>query len=673
MTMAFCMSFLSRISRLKTFESDIMETSLKRCLNSFDLTLLGVGGMVGAGLYILTGTVAKEIAGPAVFISFIIAGFASLLAALCYAEFGARIPKAGSAYVYTYVTIGEMWAFLIGWNIILEHLIASASVARAWSGYFDGLLNNRIRNFTYTHVTGGPFHIQFLAPYPDFLAAGLVFVATACIALGAKFSARLNTVLALFNLTVVAVVLCVGFYLADIRNWESDGGFTPFGVSGIISGAATCFYAYVGFDIIATSGEEVKDPARSIPIALIVSMTVVSLSYIGVSMTLTLMVPYYAIKPESAFPDAFLKHHIPWAQYIVGVGALLAMTAALLSHLFAIPRSIYAMANDGLLFSFLAKVNSITQVPVFATFISGIFTGVLAAIFDLHALVEFLSIGTLVAYTIVAASVIVQRYQPHFMRICTSPDGDCDQSDLSDPFQNEQNQQDDQNCGNSATENVDSRDFGKLKKRFKNLRFLASVAPGSLTTFATLMMGIFMLAFAALITHESHAVSSGEPWVILLVILFALMVVTWFTLICMHNQNTTASTFKVPFVPFVPALSMFCNSVLIMNLSYRTWIRFAIWITIGMVIYFTYGIRESKEERRWAAEHNPELQQFFVSRDVRYTTEATRELQRPHNPPNRHGDGIRSEKNDANSILLSEYRNDVTEAGALRTCTNLND
>ncbi|XP_070560917.1 cationic amino acid transporter 4-like [Ptychodera flava] len=649
--MAFCLDFLRKISRLKTFESDVIETSLKRCLNALDLTLIGIGGMVGAGLYVLTGTVAKEMAGPAVFISFIIAGFASLLAAFCYAEFGARVPKAGSAYVYTYVTIGEMWAFLIGWSIILEHLIASASVARAWSGYLDGLLNNRIRNFTYTHVTGGPFHIQFLAPYPDFLAAGLVLVLSVCVALGAKFSAKLNTVLTFINLSVVVFVLCLGFYLADIRNWESDGGFAPFGFSGIISGAAACFYAYVGFDVIATSGEEVKNPARSIPIALIVSLTVVSLAYVGASMTLTLMVPYYAIKPESAFPDAFLKHQMHWAQYIVGVGALGSMTASLLTKLFALPRSIYAMANDGLLFSFLAKVNSITQVPVFATIISGILAGVLAVIFDLQALVEFLSIGTLVAYTIVAASVIVQRYQPHVMRVCISRDGDCDQDHLSGHFQNEENAKEDQNCGNTVTED---KDLGKLKKRFENLRFLASFTPGTVAAFATLMMGIFMLAFAALITHESHAVISGESWVIILVVLFALMVVAWFTLICMHNQNTTASTFKVPFVPFLPALSMFCNSVLMMKLSYLTWIRFTIWITIGVILYFTYGIRKSKEEYRWAAEHNPEVQHIIISRDVRYTMAATVELKNLPDLNNRHGDSVHSESNDARAMLLSK-------------------
>ncbi|XP_070561461.1 cationic amino acid transporter 4-like [Ptychodera flava] len=648
--MAFCLDFLSKISRLKTFETDLMETSLKRCLTTLDLTLLGIGGMVGAGLYVLTGTVAKDMAGPAVIISFLIAGFASLLAALCYAEFGARVPKTGSAYIYTYVTMGEMWAFLIGWNIILEYLVGGASVARAWSGYFDELLDNRIRNFTYEHITGGPWNQPPFAKYPDLFALVLITIVTIFVALGAKFSAKFNTVFASLNLCVVLFVVCVGLYFADINNWKSEGGFAPYGFSGIMSGAATCFFAYIGFDAIATSGEEAKNPARSIPIAVIVALCVASFAYVGVSTALTLMVPYHSIKPDAALPDAFHQHNLPWAEYIVGVGALCGITTSLMSNMFSLPRCIYAMASDGLLFSFLAKVNARTQVPVIATVVFGIFTGVLAVIFDLEALVEFLSIGTLLAYTIVAASVIVLRYQAKALTVAGPTEGG-DRDDFADVSEDGPEKQ--KSKHSAPGQNANSGDYGKLKKRFENLRFLAQFTPGTVAAFATLMMGIFMFALAAVLAYGSYAVTSAEPWAIVLVILFSFMVITSFTLIILHNQNTASLTFKVPLVPFVPALSMFCNAVLMMKLQYMTWIRFAVWVTVGMILYFTYGIRHSKEARRWDADNRPEVHYFVMPQEVMYTMRGSVELQQPPNRDSHHGDDTSSETSDTRTLLPS--------------------
>lgn len=298
-----------------------METSLQRCLSTLDLTLLGVGGMVGSGLYVLTGTVAKQMAGPAVLVSFGVAAVASLLAALCYAEFGARVPRTGSAYLFTYVSMGELWAFLIGWNVLLEYLIGGAAVARAWSGYLDSIFSHRIRNFTEAHV--GVWQVPFLAHYPDFLATGIIILASALVSCGARISSWLNHVLSTISLVIILFIIIMGFVLAQPHNWSpEEGGFVPFGFSGILAGTATCFFAFVGFDVIAASCEEARNPKRAVPIAIAVSLGLVASAYILVSTVLTLMVPWHSLDPDSALADAFYRRGYSWAGFIVAVGSI---------------------------------------------------------------------------------------------------------------------------------------------------------------------------------------------------------------------------------------------------------------------------------------------------------------------------------------------------------------
>ncbi|KAK6618466.1 hypothetical protein RUM43_013659 [Polyplax serrata] len=351
----------SKMNRTKNIlADDAMDTPLKRCLNTFDITLLGIGHMVGAGIYVLTGTVAKDLAGPAIVVSFLLAGMTSLLAALCYAEFGTRVPKAGSAYIYTYCSIGEFWAFVIGWNIILEHMIGAASVARAWSGYVDSLFGGAVSNLTLSVF--GEMHVHLLGHYPDVLAFLVCLTYAGLLGVGVKTSAVINSVFTLINLAVMTIVVCIGFYYAKIENWTSDKGFFPFGFSGVIAGAATCFYAFVGFDSIATSGEETTNPEFSIPVATVVSMSVVTFGYVLVGAALTLMVPYGNIDPNAALPQAFANKDLPWINYIVSIGALCGMTTTLFGSLFSLPRCMYAMSSDGLLFSFLGNVNEKTQV-----------------------------------------------------------------------------------------------------------------------------------------------------------------------------------------------------------------------------------------------------------------------------------------------------------------------
>nr|CAD7606846.1 unnamed protein product [Timema genevievae] len=677
----------SKMNRTKKLGGDVLETPLNRCLNTFDITLLGIGHMVGAGIYVLTGTVAKDLAGPGIVLSFLLAGLTSLLAALCYAEFGTRIPKAGSAYVYTYISIGEFWAFVIGWNIILEHMIGAASVARAWSGYIDSLLGGAISNITVTHV--GELHEQLLGRYPDFLAFAACIVYACLLGIGVKGSAIFNSFFTMINLAVMVFVIVMGFYYARPENWTSGGGFLPFGFSGVIAGAATCFYAFVGFDSIATSSEEAITPTVSIPLATLTSMLVVTIGYILVSAALTLMVPYWSLNVGAALPEAFGSIGLTWAKYVVSVGALCGMTTTLFGSLFSLPRCLYAMAADGLLFSFLGSVNQKTQLPLVNLAISGISSALLALVFDLEKLVEFMSIGTLLAYTIVSASVIILRYRPPSPEEAAilavggtddssqsggelpSPQSDvsflktywCYQGDVegrtsrgklglelmmlaeevtkmsemwprrgkSGELQQINHKIDDLMSGreerdlmpsankrgatliwrpqspstNSPAQKVtgpllfqimEFLSAGKLRSSYRWMDMVVGrCEPGAAVSGAVLVFTCFSGGLCIHLHFSSQDMQEGVWWAVLLTFFFVISLAGCLLIMVAHEQNTTGLRFKVPLVPFIPALSIFFNVDLMVHLNALTWVRFIIWMAVGMLVYFLYGIHHSKE------------------------------------------------------------------------------
>lgn len=256
----------------------------------------------------------------------------------------------------------------------------------------------------------GELHEQLLGKYPDILAFFVVIVYTLLLGIGVKGSAIVNSTFTIINLSVIILVVSTGFYYASPSNWTRN--FLPYGWSGVISGAATCFYAFVGFDSIATSGEEAKEPSVSIPFATIFAMIIVTIGYVLVSAALTLMVPFSEINPVASLPDAFASLDLHWLKYMVSIGALCGMTTTLFGSLFALPRCMYAMANDGLLFGFMARIHTKTMLPIINLAIGGLCSGIIAMLFDLQKLVEFMSIGTLLAYTIVSGAIVVLRYRP---------------------------------------------------------------------------------------------------------------------------------------------------------------------------------------------------------------------------------------------------------------------
>uniref|UniRef100_A0A5F5PWJ4 Cationic amino acid transporter C-terminal domain-containing protein n=1 Tax=Equus caballus TaxID=9796 RepID=A0A5F5PWJ4_HORSE len=352
--------FCQKLNRLKTLKEPTTETLPQRHLTTLQLTLLGVGGMVGMGIYLLAGTMAKEMAGPALLVSFGVAAMASLLATLCYAEFAVRVPCPGIFYLFTYVSMGELWAFLIGWNVLFQCLIGGAAVARVCSTYLDAIFSHRIRSFTVTHV--GIWQVPFLAQYPDFLAAGIAVLASLFITCGARVSSWLNYVFSAINLVIILFIIILGFVLARPHNWSAEeGGFVPFGFPGIMAGAATCFYAFEGFGIIAASSKEAQTPKRAVPMAITISVGVVAGAYILVCTVLTLMVPWHSLDPDSAFADAFHQRGYSWAGYFVAAGSICAMTSVLLRILHFLPQTMCAMAIDGLFFQVFAHMQPRTQ------------------------------------------------------------------------------------------------------------------------------------------------------------------------------------------------------------------------------------------------------------------------------------------------------------------------
>ncbi|MEV4246593.1 amino acid permease [Streptosporangium canum] len=482
------------VFRVKSIEQSIQDTEepehrLRKDLSAIDLTVFGIGVIVGTGIFVLTGRVARDLAGPAVALSFVAAGIVCALAALCYAEFASTVPVAGSAYTFAFATLGEFPAWIIGWDLMLEMMLGAAVVAVGWSGYLTSLLESL--GIVLPDAIAGE-GATFNLP-----AALVVLALTAILVAGIKLSSRFNLIIVTIKIAVVLLVIVAGLFFVNAANYTPfippakptpavEGlaapliqvlfGITPvaFGVLGIFSAAAIVFFAYIGFDVVATAAEETRNPRRDLPIGIIASLVICTILYVAVSLVVVGMQPYSQLSESAPLADAFKAVGQTWAATLISIGALAGLTTVVMILMLGMSRVMFAMSRDNLLPRGLSRVHPRFGTPYRITILMGVVVAILAGLVPLSTIAELVNIGTLFAFVIVSIAVVILRR--------TRPD--------------------------------------------------------------------------------------------------------------------LPRSFRTPLVPLVPILSVLSCLYLMLNLPVETWLRFVVWMIIGIVVYATYGHRHSRVSRR---------------------------------------------------------------------------
>ncbi|XP_045318904.1 cationic amino acid transporter 3-like [Leopardus geoffroyi] len=576
--------FGQKLVRRHMLEEYAADMGPDRRLTTLDLVALGVSCTVGVGIYILAGEVARDKAGPSIVICLLVAGLSSVLSGLCYAEFGVQVSYSGSSYLYSYVTLGELWAFITGWNLIIFFVAHTATVARAWTLAFDNLLGNQISQTLHESIS--PNVPQVLGEILGFIVVGLVLLLMELLILRSSWIFLVSKVVILVKLLTLSFVIIAGFIKGDLHNWKlteedyvkaglndtsslgplGSGGFVPFGFKGILRGAATCFYAFIGFTIIVTRVEEARNPQYSVPMGIVISLFICFLMYFGVSSALTLMVPYYQLQPGSTLPEALL--HVGWAHacYVVTFGFLCSLSISIFGFMFPIRNLIYMMTQDGLLFPVLARIQTGTDTPIVATVILSIIAAIMAFFFRLTDLVDLMSVGALLAYSLLATCVLIIRYQPQ------------------------------RRTGGNEAEVQEENGPAAEKLTLQALLFPGSSTPTPLSgqvVYVCSSLLVLLLTLLCLVLAQWPVLLSGDPvWISVVVVLLVLIIgitgVIW-----RQPQNSSRLHFKVPALPLLPLLTIFVNVCLMMQMTANTWALFGVWMLIGFAIYFSYGIQHS--------------------------------------------------------------------------------
>nr|ACG43321.1 high-affinity cationic amino acid transporter 1 [Zea mays] len=585
------------LMRRKQVDSDRVraegQPQLAKELNVPELVAIGVGSTVGPGVYVLVGTVAREHAGPALTISFLIAGIAAALSAFCYAELASRCPSAGSAYHYSYICVGEGVAWLIGWALVLEYTIGGSAVAR-------GISPNLALFF------GGQDSVPWILarhqlPWFDIIvdpcAAALVFVVTVLLCVGIKESSFAQGVVTVLNACVMIFVIVAGSYIGFQIGWvgyKVSDGYFPHGVNGMLAGSATVFFAYIGFDTVASTAEEVKNPQRDLPLGIGVALAICCALYMAVSVVIVGLVPYFAMDPDTPISSAFARHGMQWAMYVVTSGAVLALCSTLMGSLLPQPRILMAMARDGLLPSFFSDVNKQTQVPVKSTIVTGICAAALAFAMDVSQLAGMVSVGTLLAFTVVAVSILILRYVPPY-EVPLPPS-------MQESFRLNQECDEERdrgllgvgNCNLSQTKDVivvvesvkdpliDKR-LHKGKMDETKRRKIASLSIGSVC------VGVLILASSASATWLPFLPICIGCTIGVVLLLAGLSLLSWIDQDAGRHSFGHSGGFTCPFVPVLPVLCILINTYLLINLSGDTWMRVGIWLLLGVLVYAFYG------------------------------------------------------------------------------------
>ncbi|CAK9158191.1 unnamed protein product, partial [Ilex paraguariensis] len=506
---------------------------MKKTLNWFDLIWFGVGAIMGAGVFVLTGQAAREYSGPAVLISYLISGISALLSVLCYTEFSTELPVAGGSFAYLRVELGDFIAFIAAGNILFEYIVAGASVARSWTSYFATLCNHKPNDFR--------INVSFLAEnynHLDPIAVGISIAICVGASLSMKGSARFNSVATILHIGVVIFILVAGLTKANPANYAN---FAPYGIRGILKGSAMLFFAYVGFDGVATLGEEIKNPGRDIPIGLIGSMLIIITTYCLLSATLCLMQPYSGVDPDAPFTIAFQATGMNWAKFIVAFGALKGMTTVLLANIVGQARYFTHIARTHMAPPILAVISEKTGTPVNATVIMTVANSIVALFTSLDVLANLLSIATLFIFSLVAIALIVRR---HYVSGETS-----------------------------------ETDRNKL-------------------------IGFLVLIILSSIGTAIYWAASENGWfgyVITVTIWFSATL----GLKLMVKEARKPKVWGVPLVPWLPSASIAINVFIMGSIDGPSFMRFAVWTVLLLIYYLFVGLhasydaaKESESERK---------------------------------------------------------------------------
>lgn len=404
-------------------EADDEQRGLKRVLGPLDLVSLGIGIIIGAGIFVVTGQAAAQYAGPALSLSFVLSGIGCVFAGLCYAEMASMIPVSGSAYTYSYATMGQFIAWIIGWDLILEYLFASSTVAVGWSGYMVSFLKDfgifvpelvAKAPLSFDHVHGWGFTGAAL----NLPAVLIVLAASVVLIAGIRESSSVNSIIVIVKLAVLLIFIGAGISYINMDNWDpfippNDGTFGHFGWSGVLRGAGVIFFAYIGFDAVSTAAQETRNPQRNVPIGILGSLAVATFLYIAVSLVLTGVVKYDLLHVPDPIAVAvdFMGEGLYWLRPLIKIGAIAGLTSVVMVLLFGQTRIFYSMSRDRMLPHKFAEVHTKFRTPVFATALTGIVAAFFAGIFPIGILGELVSIGTLLAFVIVCAGVLVLRYR----------------------------------------------------------------------------------------------------------------------------------------------------------------------------------------------------------------------------------------------------------------------
>jgi APA family basic amino acid/polyamine antiporter len=426
---------LFRKKPIQAFTEDLNTSQLKRSLNKWELTAIGVGAVIGGGIFVLTGVAANQYAGPALALSFILAGLGCLFAAFCYAEFASILPVSGSAYAYSYGTVGEFFAWFIGWNLILEYMMGATTVAVSWSKYFIKLLHLVGINNVPLWLTNDPISVKEealksgMVP-PTFAfnlpAAIIVLIVTAILVRGIKESAKTNNFIVLLKVAAVLFVICVGANYINTNNWQpfipdkivDTNGASHYGLSGVLTAAGIVFFAFIGFDAVSTQAQESMNPTKDIPFAILWSLIICTLLYILVSLVLTGMVHYSKIDLGAPVAAAFSNAGLGWASLFVTIAAVVGLVSVMLVMLLSQTRIFLSMAKDGLLpANIFGSIHHKFKTPHKSTVLVGVVAAIIAAITPIEKATKMTSIGTLLAFTMICIAVLLLRKtQPNIHR-----------------------------------------------------------------------------------------------------------------------------------------------------------------------------------------------------------------------------------------------------------------